>query len=1344
MPDLPRVSQAFTADVSDYVAKMEELVAANQEFIDSIDDAIGKIGEFKAALDTLDDKNISIDLDTAHLLEQVEEVKAELDDLAEGIPVTLETGQIIAQIAQVKAELDALKQVDINVNLNLDPAQIVKILVQLHALPKSISIPVNINWGTLLAQLALLRTLLGNLGGFNIGGGFVQNINQATNAINQASNASRTYHSVWGVLTRDVQLWGGAFDSLDKTLISKIAVWHIVLDGLLEATIAVTGAVIALAGAFYALYPAGEDIYNRLKGIAVVSQATRQAIGPLTDKFREFQEAMAPRAIELYGDALNALGHGSMNALERAMAGVVDLLDKWGAEIDIWMSKSDGMAGAVTKGTGYLDQLGQMIANIVLAIQNLMKAEPGVAHFVLDFVDGFTKAFAVLTGISPMLDKIALALHGVMLWGGLLVSIFANLAVGILKPVSALLTFVARTKSATSAIEDFEAANDTAATPVQKLQLTLQAMGDAFTKMGGAVRAWAAGIGAEMAAADGVFASAGAGIMAVLDSIKAGLLALATNPFVWVAAAAAAILYLGYAFSKVADATTTWLANWNSITSSDSASQFLVDSANEISEIYGTRLPESMKTASAAMAPFYTAFHGTFSNISAAVTSTNIPGAFGHIADAVKDAGKAALDYLPDLIVGQQAQNSVNAYEQAISTLTSQQKTMFQTAGTVMKQNSVGYAQALGLMDLAGVKAGDNFDVQMAKVNGLITGYKNLGIQGGYLGSSINAVTLQSELQQSQVQALAQAWTGFINLVTGGESTFVTAVQQIQGTLSEAGGAASALSVNNGKVSNSIKKLADGGNSIKDVKVNIDALSTSGLQLKSSFLQSVQAANQNLNALQQLSVAGGQGKAGIDEVNQAGKDYVATLLPVAANSKDAQTTLFALAQQAGYTGQTAFPTAAQGAQALARWVGNLKNPMQQAEDITNKLTESAGNLARDVQNLSNAINTDLDSAMATAIAGGKGMQTAFNNAYDSLKKTGDYMSGPSKQAAGQLAGQLLQVTGNAQQAHDKFDAFYEMMGLDKTQADQLWGSVHKLATAIDSLHSKTVTLTVNQLITATQGSGYVNVSGQQISAGALAAQHASGGRIPGYGGGDIVPAMLEPGEAIVPKHLVGAIAPILSAHKVPGFASGGIVGNPNDLNAAYAALDAVMNNKSLTGVAFDNAYDAAWNRVNADKAAAGIATSGQTAAQKAAAAKAAAAQKLRLQQEAAIHKTTVAADLAVWNQQHATNVQDRALAAAQDAAAFAKFAIPTNIASPLAAPPQFLGSWLPSSLSGAGLGSNSYVSASGQPQHQLEATHPANITVNMDGKAIWNSQQKVTLRYNLRNNGIATGLQKPK
>jgi hypothetical protein len=61
-------------------------------------------------------------------------------------------------------------------------------------------------------------------------------------------------------------------------------------------------------------------------------------------------------------------------------------------------------------------------------------------------------------------------------------------------------------------------------------------------------------------------------------------------------------------------------------------------------------------------------------------------------------------------------------------------------------------------------------------------------------------------------------------------------------------------------------------------------------------------------------------------------------------------------------------------------------------------------------------------------------------------------------------------------------------------------------------------------------------------------QLAAGWRVPGYGGGDKWPALLEGGEAVVPKHLVSAIAPFLAAHRVPGFAAGGIAGQKSMLH----------------------------------------------------------------------------------------------------------------------------------------------------------------------------------------------------
>jgi hypothetical protein len=51
-----------------------------------------------------------------------------------------------------------------------------------------------------------------------------------------------------------------------------------------------------------------------------------------------------------------------------------------------------------------------------------------------------------------------------------------------------------------------------------------------------------------------------------------------------------------------------------------------------------------------------------------------------------------------------------------------------------------------------------------------------------------------------------------------------------------------------------------------------------------------------------------------------------------------------------------------------------------------------------------------------------------------------------------------------------------------------------------------------------------------------------GGKLPGYGGGDVVPALLEPGEAVVDKDKTRQFAWLFKLMGVPGFAAGGLPG----------------------------------------------------------------------------------------------------------------------------------------------------------------------------------------------------------
>ena len=125
--------------------------------------------------------------------------------------------------------------------------------------------------------------------------------------------------------------------------------------------------------------------------------------------------------------------------------------------------------------------------------------------------------------------------------------------------------------------------------------------------------------------------------------------------------------------------------------------------------------------------------------------------------------------------------------------------------------------------------------------------------------------------------------------------------------------------------------------------------------------------------------------------------------------------------------------------------------------------------------------------------------------------------------------------------------------------------------AIDSIHGKTVSVYVNEIISGTTVSqGALQSAG--FTPGVTTSQLASvmrkgspgfstGGMVPGFGSGDHVPALLEPGEAIVPRYLVPLIAPILKSHHVPGFAAGGIVpagslaGVNSQLSGEWKTLD---------------------------------------------------------------------------------------------------------------------------------------------------------------------------------------------
>jgi len=464
------------------------------------------------------------------------------------------------------------------------------------------------------------------------------------------------------------------------------------------------------------------------------------------------------------------------------------------------------------------------------------------------------------------------------------------------------------------------------------------------------------------------------------------------------------------------------------------------------------------------------------------------------------------------------------------------------------------YQQSLALMDLAGVQAGDTLALMKQKVDNLITGYQKMSVQGGMLSNSVQAITFAGEQQQSKIQQLTQAWTSFISLVTGGESAFITAEQGIYGMAAAASGASAAMTVSNGKTSVVTKATAGLGSAATSTSVSLGGLSQGSLQLASTYQQAITNGSNLLNSLTMQASAAGLGAQGYSMLSRAGKDYLSQLLPMAKGNQMATSELYALAQQAGYQGVDSF-------KALSQWIGHTSNAGQDLQGIVGKLTTASAGLTQDMNNLANAIQGNLNQAMAGAIAQAHGGQAAFNNFANAAVKAHGTTDGMS-QSATALARELIATTGDTNSAHRMFDTFAISLGLSRKQADQLWASATRAAGAVrgagnaaqaaagqmynaaeqakrlaDGLAAIPSQKTIQVAIRQSGSIGSIVASVGQRTAGG----YSIGGRVPGYGGGDVHPAMLEGGEAVVPKHLTPAVAPFLKSHGVPGFAGGGIM-----------------------------------------------------------------------------------------------------------------------------------------------------------------------------------------------------------
>jgi hypothetical protein len=732
------------------------------------------------------------------------------------------------------------------------------------------------------------------------------------------------------------------------SVIGNVALWHVVLDGAIEAAIIAVSSFAALAAAADALGGTALNLGTNLESIYKVNTALGSTVPPLTDRFVALQKALAPQGIEIYGNALNAISLQS-GSMAKAMVPVVNLFDNFAAKFVLW-EKGFGSTGAIfAAGIGFLRQMGSILSTVGVGIGNLVKADPGIARFLLDLIQGTATAFLWLTKLPAPLLEFALALHGAYVWGSVLAGLMGKL-------------------------------------------------------------------------------------IGLFGNMYKSLAAYATNPFAWAVVAAATLVYLGYEAQQADDHTKKFLADMNAglaqLSGFNAFGQTIIDITQLSAAIKGVNW-QSIANGMDLFQQVKLNIGFAADSLSAGITNLAHIWSRTDIVAGLKQVGDALGTVLlgTNGAFGQQAQNDINAYNNEVNKLLGDQKNMLQVMGH-LTQDGFSVAQSWALMSLAGVKASDTFQVALQKVNGLIMGYRNLGMVGGILQNSINAVTFASLQQQSQVAALNTAFDTFFTTVSGGESAFASFGTDLA-TLKTDGVAAGA---------------------------SLTGLNANSLTLRSQFITTAAGANTLMDNLTLLTSASGLGTKGTAMLTQATKDLLATQLPLAANTPGLTAVLYALAQRGGYTGADSF-------KALTQWVGKVQNPMKQLDGIVGQLSVDAGNLTQDVKNLSDALGVTLNNAMSTAIFDASGGQKVFDQFATSVLNAHGNID-QMVPSAKKIADELLTVTGSTKTAHAEFDTFAQGLGLTRQQADVLWGRLGNLQNFINGMHGKTLSILAADYATA--------------------------------------------------------------------------------------------------------------------------------------------------------------------------------------------------------------------------------------------------------------------------------------
>lgn len=442
-----------------------------------------------------------------------------------------------------------------------------------------------------------------------------------------------------------------------------------------------------------------------------------------------------------------------------------------------------------------------------------------------------------------------------------------------------------------------------------------------------------------------------------------------------------------------------------------------------------------------------------------------------------------------------------------------------------------GATAALGLLNVAGITTKQMLDLNAA--SWAVVQQQVAATVLGYKTMGIQAGALGNDLQVLNIQATDQYKA--MQTLNSGLDTFIK--NATSGTLAfDTFGQGLLTMATNSKVAGA----------------SMGGLNAQSLTLNASFGQSVINANAVIDTLRVAGVA-------TNLQTQAVKDSIAPMISFAKGNQAATAQLVALAQEAGYNGPVSL-------KALTTWLGNTTGATRDLQGIVTQATIQESLLSGAMRAQGSYIANTLIGDINNAILKYDGVRQAATDYGNAVAKSGQ-QSDAAHSARVTLINDLIKA-GTA--SHDTQGQIAAMIAKVLSIP---------LSRALQIVMDGTGKYSINGVF----GTNPVN-NPPLIKA-------AAGIRIPGYGGGDVHPALLEGGETVVSKEHSALLAPIFRAAGVPGYAGGGLIetGAQSVLNGSYA-----VQMYNMFGASFENAMVKALG--SAVKAADAAATSRAAAA----------------------------------------------------------------------------------------------------------------------------------------------------